>query len=94
MAKEKTEPVSEIQTALNKIRETRQTDYGSPEYNFKVIADLWAAYLQVPVSPVDALQMMSLLKKARMKTGKPKLDNVVDDIRYTELAWILARVDI
>lgn len=47
----------------------RETDYGSPENNFKRIADLWTAYMGHTYTPVDVAMMMALLKVARIKAG-------------------------
>ena len=47
----------------------RQTDYGSPEDNFKRIADLWSAYTGHSYTPLDVSMMMALLKVARIKAG-------------------------
>lgn len=51
----------------------RETDYGTPEDNFKAIAELWEAYLNkactrgvnVRVEAKDVAVMMALLKIAR-----------------------------
>ena len=58
----------------------RQEDYGTPENNFTLIADLWECYTGHKYSAVDvAMMMMALLKVARIKTGKgTKADSFVD----------------
>ncbi len=51
-------------------------NYGSPEDNFAIIADLWSDYLGYPIRPQDVPIMMILLKVARLKK------------RYTEDSFI------
>ena len=61
----------------------REQDYGSPENNFKLIADLWNAYMQTDVfSPVDVAMMLGLLKVARIKSGTGTTDSFVDLAGY------------
>ena len=59
----------------------RETDYGSPENNFKTIADLWSAYTGHSYTPVDVAMMMALLKVARIKGGGSD-DSFVDLAGY------------
>jgi hypothetical protein len=60
----------------------REKDYGSPENNFKLIANLWSFYLNRCVSKTDVAAMMILLKIARVATGVNKDDNWVDIAGY------------
>lgn len=60
----------------------REQDYGSPEDNFQVIADLWNAYKNVSFTPTDVAMMMALLKIARIKTGTATEDSFVDLAGY------------
>lgn len=60
----------------------REQDYGSPEDNFKIIAELWTAYKKVDFSPVDVSMMMALLKIARIATGTATKDSFVDLAGY------------
>lgn len=60
----------------------REQDYGKPEHNFKVIADLWSAYMGVEFSALDVAMMMSLLKIARIKTGTATTDSFIDLAGY------------
>lgn len=60
----------------------REQDYGSPEDNFKIIADLWSAYKMVDITPTDVSMMMALLKIARIKTGTGTKDSFVDLAGY------------
>lgn len=60
----------------------REQDYGSPEDNFRIIADLWTAYKCVNISPTDVAMMMALLKIARIKSGTGTKDSFVDLAGY------------
>lgn len=66
----------------------REEDYGTPEDNFGLIADLWSAYMRkkcaaaVCILPEDVAALMALLKIARIATGSAKADNWVDLAGY------------
>ena len=60
----------------------REQDYGSPESNFKRIANLWSAYLKHSIRPKDVAAMLALLKIARIASGHAKEDNWVDLAGY------------
>jgi len=73
----------------------REQDYGTPESNFKIIADLWNDYLGlsengdgVPIfsikniTPTDVAMMMALLKIARIRNGGGSGDSFVDLAGY------------
>ena len=75
----------------------REQDYGTPESNFQLIADLWNAYLNLPyhhsdinesrntipkISPTDVAMMMALMKIARIKNGGGTGDSFVDLAGY------------
>lgn len=66
----------------------REQDYGSPESNFGLIADLWNDYLGLPmegvpvITPTDVAMMMALLKIARIKNGGGTGDSFVDLAGY------------
>lgn len=74
----------------------RDADYGSPEYSFAAIANLWSCYLRATgtirkeaptdewggISPKDVAAMMVLLKIARVATGHGKADNWIDAAGY------------
>lgn len=69
----------------------REQDYGSPENNFRTIAELWAAYIKgkcvarnvdVDIFPEDVAAMLGLLKIARIASGHAKDDNWVDLAGY------------
>ena len=78
-------------TILQKAKECvcgdREEDYGTPENNFQVIANLWNNYLNIDyITPLDVAMMMSLLKIARIKTGKYKEDSFIDLAGYAACA--------
>lgn len=68
----------------------RETDYGTPENNFKAIAKLWETYLNkactrgvnVRVEAKDVAVMMALLKIARIAAGGGKADSWIDLAGY------------
>nr|DAL99772.1 MAG TPA: hypothetical protein [Caudoviricetes sp.] len=69
----------------------REEDYGTPEDNFRLIADLWSAYIkkrcvslgaEVTVLPEDVAMLMALLKIARIATGRSKPDSYIDLAGY------------
>lgn len=69
----------------------REQDYGTPEDNFKAIAELWSVYLDrisvgkygnTIVDEKDVAVMMALLKIARIARGGGKADNWIDLAGY------------
>lgn len=60
----------------------REQDYGTPENNFRCIADLWGDYKGVEFTPVDVAMMMALLKIARISCGGGTEDSFVDLAGY------------
>lgn len=65
----------------------REQDYGTPENNLQTIANLWMDYFSgkgepVDISPTDVAMMLSLLKIARVASGKVKADNFIDLAGY------------
>lgn len=77
--------------ALRIINGERQDRYGNPEDTFRVIGDLWGAYLRAlepsmpPLMSEDVANMMVLLKMARIACGKYCMDNDVDMLGYAML---------
>lgn len=69
---------------------TREEDYGSPEENFKAIAEVWSWWLGHEITDHDVTIMQALLKVARLKTGKPKDDTYIDTCGYMALAAEIA----
>lgn len=64
----------------------REGQYGKPEDSFRLIAELWTAYLfndnVGSLSATDVAIMMALLKIARISSGKFKEDSWIDAIGY------------
>ena len=65
----------------------REQDYGSPESNFQLIADLWNDYLKkerssIVVDAKDVAMLMALMKIARIKNGGGSGDSFVDLAGY------------
>lgn len=83
-------PISDRERCLNDaarcILHDRDKQYGSPEDNFSIIANMWNAYLGnkmlSKLKPHDVAVMMTMLKFARIATGEPKYDNWVDAVGY------------
>lgn len=63
----------------------RGRDYGPASVNLQRTADLWSAYLGVPISMEQVCVCMSLVKISRMASGR-KTDNFVDARAYLTLA--------
>lgn len=89
-----------LDAAKQCVTSDRESQYGSPEDNFKQIAELWKVYLKgrcvpkdadVCVLPEDVAVMMTLLKIARIKTGTFKEDSFVDACGYLACAAELAK---
>lgn len=70
--------------------EDRESQYGSPEDSFELIAELWTVYLDYGLSPADVAIMMSLLKIARIATGRFKADSYIDACGYIACAGEIA----
>ena len=79
-----------LKKAMEIVTGNKEKDYGSPEDNFKLIAELWSIYLRADVSPVDVAMMMSLLKIARISTGVFKEDSFVDLAGYAACGYEIA----
>lgn len=82
-----------LEQAIKAVCTDREGQYGSPENNFKVIAEFWTDYLRNSrtlkcgsISAKDVAVMMTLFKIARITTGKHKDDNFVDLAGYAACA--------
>ncbi len=79
---------------LNRAKECvlgqREQDYGSPENNFRTIAEFWSAYKGVEFTAGDVAMMMALLKVARISTGTGTSDSFVDLAGYAACAAEIA----
>lgn len=80
-----------LDVAKHTITTEKVDTYGCLENNFKTIASFWSVYKGVDFSENDVAIMMTLLKIARMKTGKVHLDNYVDAIGYIACGTELIR---
>lgn len=90
-----------LEQAIKAVCTDRDGQYGSPENNFKVIAEFWTDYLRNSrtlkcgsISAKDVAVMMTLFKIARITTGKHKDDNFVDLAGYAACAAELGPVNL
>jgi|TARA_R110000744_G_scaffold33338_1_gene77750 hypothetical protein len=74
-----------LRTAIELINGDREKDYGTPEENFTVIAEMWSSYLGLYVKASDVCNMMVLLKIARLRNGQ-HMDSSVDTAGYAALS--------
>ncbi|MDD4564823.1 MAG: DUF6378 domain-containing protein [Eubacteriales bacterium] len=84
-----------LQTASGYVTKDRESQYGSPEDNFKIIAELWDIYLKGcaedgPITAEDVAIMMALLKIGRIASGQKKSDNYIDLAGYAACAGEIA----
>lgn len=82
-----------LQQADKCVNGQREQDYGTPEQNFQIIADLWSAYKGISFSAVDVAMMMSLLKIARIRSGGGTGDSFVDLAGYAARGGELAELE-
>lgn len=75
-----------LELAKEVVTNGRNDRYGEPENNFNTIAEFWSTYKGSAFTATDVAIMMTLLKIARIKNGKPHLDNFVDGIGYLACA--------
>ena len=79
-----------LEEAKAAVLKDRNVDYGSPEQNFQVIAELWGTYLTArdidfdldDPTPADVAAMMILMKISRIITSPQKRDHWVDIAGY------------
>ena len=66
----------------------RESQYGSPENNFNIAAELFSAYLrgryniQITLNALDTSMLLALLKISRIAGGRIKADNFIDLAGY------------
>lgn len=70
----------------------RENEYGSPERNFQIIAQLWGAYINAAcingtdfdfcITEEDVAALMILMKVARISSDKQHIDSWIDVIGY------------
>lgn len=71
-----------LETAAKIVTGHREEEYGSPEDNFRAIADLWSVYLDRQITPSDVAAMMILFKIGRLSTGAGSADTWIDIAGY------------
>lgn len=79
-----------LESAKQCVCHDRNAQYGQPEDNFRIIADLWTIYLGTEVTPHDVGMMMTLFKVGRIKSGGVKEDNYIDAAGYIACAGEIA----
>lgn len=81
------QPIHEncLEEAGRIVRGSREDTYGPAERNLSRIAEMWSAYLSMPLTARQVAVMMVLLKASR-DAFKPKHDNMVDICGYAYLA--------
>ena len=87
-----------LETAMKCVLGGREQDYGTPENNFRTVANMWSDYLSakkepMDIEPKDVAAMLALLKIARISTGKIKEDNWVDLAGYAACGGELEGAD-
>jgi hypothetical protein len=75
-----------LKTANEYITKDRQATHGAPETNFKIISELWSAYLNYQIKLTDVAMMMALLKVARYRNNPSHSDNAIDLAGYAAIA--------
>lgn len=79
-----------LRRACEIVNGQRERSYGTPEDNFKVIAEMWSGYLNVDISSVDVAMMMSILKIARIRGGNYTEDSFIDLAGYAACGYEIA----
>ena len=89
-----------LDTAKGYVLKDRNSTYGSPEDNFRRIAELWNAYLKIrpvdagaPITSIDVAQMMLLMKVARLAHNPTHKDSWVDAAGYAACGAGIALAD-
>ena len=75
-----------LETAAKIVTGNREQEYGSPEDNFKQIANLWNSFLETRqgklLTAADVAIMMILFKIGRLATGAGSVDTWLDIAGY------------
>jgi hypothetical protein len=69
----------------------RNAQYGDPKQDFRRTADMWSAYLGIPVEMHDVAAMMMLLKVSRIRWSPEKYDSWMDAAGYAACGWDCAK---
>jgi len=86
LAREALRPETVTEEGARLVDGPRQTQYGHPADNFKVIAGVWSALLEHDVPVWAVPRLMVGLKLARDFSGNRKRDNLVDVVGYARTA--------
>jgi hypothetical protein len=87
--------VNVLEEANEIIHGERAAEYGHPMINFAAIAAFWTDYIvakykvDLVLEPEDVSWLMALLKVARVATGQPNRDNIVDVAGYAGTAEMI-----
>jgi hypothetical protein len=79
-----------LREAATIVEGARNQDHGDKRRSFVMIAALWSAYLEHPVSPADVAWMKAQMKSARAKCGTPLRDHAIDGSGYCAIAGELS----
>lgn len=71
-----------LATATEYVTRDRAATHGDAEDNFRAIADLWAAYLGVPITSTQVSILMVLFKVGRLQANPAHADNWIDIAGY------------
>lgn len=63
----------------------KRAEHGDVYTTYAPVARMWSAYLNIPVTVTDVIQLMVLLKVGRGKANPDVVDNVLDQAGYTGL---------
>ena len=78
-----------LATADQTISADREEQYGAPADNFAVIGEYWTVWLGKRLRGLltahDVAMMLTLMKVARIQTGRSKQDNYIDAAGYVAL---------
>ncbi len=68
---------------VDRIVTERADQYGPPEVSLDMIARYWSVAVGVELTSAQVSQMMILLKLARIQTGQPSEDTLLDIVGYS-----------
>jgi hypothetical protein len=86
-----TKRMQTLESAGQLISGDREQEYGTPQDNFKHIADRWSQHVGTRIEPWQVALMMLDLKIARMATTqRPHADSFIDAAGYAALSAELA----
>lgn len=74
------------------IIEARGSTHGDFRENFEMCAELWTAYLRMPIAPAQVGVMMALLKFSRDQCGDGEPEHLLDAVGYAALAGAVSRL--